>query len=101
MACGVWRAAPEPAAWRRCTWTRVLATIGVSGVASDASAAAVEPVADVLRLLPPAAQVWAVDADASIVCPGSRLVDGIELLPGVPHLDRWPAAPANHLIRLR
>ncbi|MEO5900797.1 MAG: ABC transporter substrate-binding protein [Ilumatobacteraceae bacterium] len=57
--------------------------------------------ADVLERLPPAAQVWAVDANAYIVRPGPRLVDGVELLAGLLHPDRWPAPQTDRAIRLR
>ncbi|HET7487442.1 MAG TPA: ABC transporter substrate-binding protein [Acidimicrobiales bacterium] len=44
--------------------------------------------------LPPA-EVWAVDADAYVVRPGPRVVDGCEILAGVLHPDRaGPADPA-------
>ncbi len=38
--------------------------------------------------LPAGAQVWAVDADAYVVRPGPRLVDGAELLGAILHPDR-------------
>jgi len=33
--------------------------------------------------------------------PGPRLVDGVELLAGVLHPDRWPTPPTRRAIRLR
>lgn len=50
------------------------------------------------ELVPPGAQLWAVDADAMFVRPGPRLVDGVETLaailhPGVVELDREAARP--------
>lgn len=38
-------------------------------------------------VLPPGAEVWAVDADAMFVRPGPRLVDGVEALAGIAHPD--------------
>lgn len=38
--------------------------------------------------LPPAAEVWAVDADAYVVRPGPRVVDGCEMLAAVLHPPR-------------
>lgn len=37
--------------------------------------------------LPPAADLWAVDADAAFVRPGPRLVDGVETLAAIAHPD--------------
>lgn len=39
-------------------------------------------------VLPPGAEVWAVDADAYLVRPGPRVVDGCEMLASVLHPDR-------------
>jgi iron complex transport system substrate-binding protein len=46
--------------------------------------------ADVVRrgVLPPGAEVWAVDADAVVVRPGPRVVDGVELFASILHPDR-------------
>jgi iron complex transport system substrate-binding protein len=44
-------------------------------------------------VLPPEADVWAVDADAAFVRPGPRLVDGVEALAGVFHPMALPARP--------
>ena len=38
-------------------------------------------------VVPPTAQLWAVDADAMFVRPGPRLVDGVEVLAGIAHPD--------------
>jgi len=38
-------------------------------------------------VLPPGAEVWAVDADAVVVRPGPRLVDGVELFASILHPD--------------
>lgn len=44
---------------------------------------------DVVRrgVLPPNAEVWAVDADAVVVRPGPRVVDGVELFASILHPD--------------
>ena len=52
-------------------------------------------------VLPPAAEVWAVDADAYIVRPGPRLVDGVALLAAVLHPDRVGAPDPAQARRLR
>ncbi|MCU1504442.1 MAG: hypothetical protein JWM12_3796 [Ilumatobacteraceae bacterium] len=65
------------------------------------TAGAAKQAAEVLHLLPPAAEVWAVDANAYIVRPGPRLVDGVELLAGLLHPDHWPAPPRDRSVRLR
>lgn len=39
-------------------------------------------------VLPPGAEVWAVDADAVVVRPGPRVVDGVELFAAILHPDR-------------
>jgi iron complex transport system substrate-binding protein len=44
-------------------------------------------------LLPSAAELWAVDADAAFVRPGPRLVDGVEALAAIAHPDALPARP--------
>ena len=48
-------------------------------------------------VLPPAADVWAVDADALFVRPGPRLVEGVETLAAVFHRDAFglPAGRAE------
>ncbi len=44
-------------------------------------------------VLPPAAQVWAVDADAAFVRPGPRLIDGVEALAAILHPGVVPDRP--------
>jgi iron complex transport system substrate-binding protein len=44
-------------------------------------------------VLPPGAEVWAVDADAAYVRPGPRLVDGVEALASLCHPLALPARP--------
>jgi iron complex transport system substrate-binding protein len=48
-------------------------------------AQAIEQARDVAHLLPTSAEVWAIDADAVMVRPGPRLVDGVEALASVLH----------------
>ncbi|MFC0004496.1 ABC transporter substrate-binding protein [Micromonospora siamensis] len=48
----------------------------------------------------PGAEVWAVDADALIVRPGPRLVDGVEAIAAILHPDAVPAAPAGSVARV-
>lgn len=50
----------------------------------------------VLAHLPPECEVWAIDADAVMVRPGPRLVDGVEALATVFH---GLAIPPDHLVR--
>jgi iron complex transport system substrate-binding protein len=38
----------------------------------------------------PSAQVWAIDADAIVVRPGPRVVDGVEALGSILHPDAVP-----------
>jgi iron complex transport system substrate-binding protein len=44
-------------------------------------------------LVPPGAELWAVDADAHFVRPGPRLVDGVEVLAGILHPEDCPPRP--------
>lgn len=47
-------------------------------------------------VLPPGAEVWAIDADAIVVRPGPRLVDGVEALAAILHPERaGPVDPAS------
>ncbi|HEY5009910.1 MAG TPA: ABC transporter substrate-binding protein, partial [Acidimicrobiales bacterium] len=48
-------------------------------------AQAIEQARDVADLLPESAEVWAIDADAVMVRPGPRLVDGVEALATMIH----------------
>ncbi len=50
----------------------------------------------VLSLLPSSSQVWAIDADAVMVRPGPRLIEGVEALAAV---VQGIAAPPAHLVR--
>jgi iron complex transport system substrate-binding protein len=44
-------------------------------------------------LVPPGAELWAVDADAHFVRPGPRVVDGVEVLAGILHPERCAPRP--------
>lgn len=59
--------------------------------------------ADVLAAghLPPAAEVWAIDADAYVVRPGPRVVDGAEVLGTILHPDRCGAPDPSKARRIR
>ena len=54
------------------------------GFGIDGAAALAEQVAGG-GLVPPSADVWAVDADAYVVRPGPRVVDGVEMLASIFH----------------
>ena len=65
---------------------------------------AIEQARDVLDLMPTRAAVWAIDADAVVVRPGPRLVDGAEALAAAffgPEVAGLPALPAEVIQRLR
>lgn len=67
-------------------------------------AGALEQGHTVLHRLPAHARVWAIDADAVMVRPGPRLVDGAEALAGAfygPEILRRAALPENLISRLR
>ena len=51
-------------------------------------------------VLPPGMPVWAVDADASWVRPGPRLVDGVEALAAIAHPGAVPL-PTNAAVLVR
>ncbi|MFM2077030.1 MAG: hypothetical protein RJA49_920 [Actinomycetota bacterium] len=54
---------------------------------------------EVLHLMPPRAQVWAIDADAVMVRPGPRLVDGAEAVATAMFGSEVTGIDADHLIR--
>jgi iron complex transport system substrate-binding protein len=65
---------------------------------------AVEQAQAVLALMPSRAAVWAIDADAVVVRPGPRLVDGVQALTAAffgPEIAGLPALPAEVIQRLR
>ena len=47
-------------------------------------------------LLPPDAELWAVDADAFVVRPGPRVTEGVETFAAILHPDRIGPARARH-----
>jgi iron complex transport system substrate-binding protein len=54
--------------------------------------------------MPTRAAVWAIDADAVVVRPGPRLVDGVHALAAAffgPEIAGLPALPAEVIQRLR
>ena len=48
----------------------------------------------------PSTPVWAIDADALIVRPGPRLIDGVEALAAILHPDATSQPPTNHIARV-
>ncbi|NNE11224.1 MAG: cobalamin-binding protein, partial [Ilumatobacter sp.] len=52
-------------------------------------------------LLPADAEVWAIDADAVVVRPGPRVVEGVEVLASVLHPDRRDDPDPARARRLR
>ena len=51
--------------------------------------------------MPDGAEVWAIDADAIMVRPGPRVVEGVEVLAGILHPDRCGPPPAERARRIR
>jgi iron complex transport system substrate-binding protein len=66
------------------------------GYGLDASS---EQARSILTNLPTSAQVWAIDADAVMVRPGPRLVDGVEALASILH--GVGSTPTNLIARIR
>ena len=67
-------------------------------------AGAVEQAHKVLGQMPARATIWAIDADAVVVRPGPRLVDGAEAIAAAlfgPEIAGLPALPAEVIQRLR
>jgi iron complex transport system substrate-binding protein len=62
----------------------------------DGAVAQAEPVVAALPGLP----VWAIDADAIVVRPGPRLVDGVEAIAAILHPDVVPAPPPGRIARV-
>jgi iron complex transport system substrate-binding protein len=48
----------------------------------------------------PSTPIWAIDADALIVRPGPRLIEGVEALNAILHPDALPHPPTNHIARV-
>jgi iron complex transport system substrate-binding protein len=76
---------------RATTWADIVAAqpdivvVSPCGYGLDGAAAQASEVAAQL----PGVPIWAIDADALIVRPGPRVVDGVEALAGVFHPDRF------------
>jgi iron complex transport system substrate-binding protein len=51
-------------------------------------------------VLPAGAEVWAVDADAFVVRPGPRVVEGAETFAAILHPERWRAADPTAAVRV-
>jgi len=62
-------------------------------------AGAVEQAQAAVRALP-GVPVWAIDADAIVVRPGPRLVDGVETIASILHPDAVPAPPPQTVHRV-
>lgn len=94
----------------RCTWDDVIHTQAECVVAMPcgcdvaASARAFQEVAalDVWRDLPATYlwQLYAVDATSYFSRPGPRVVEGVEILAGMLHPDRWPAPGPEQAVRV-
>jgi iron complex transport system substrate-binding protein len=52
-------------------------------------------------LLPEGTPVWVVDADASFVRPGPRVVEGVEVLAAIAHPDVWAAPDPTSSVLVR
>ncbi|MDE0804148.1 MAG: ABC transporter substrate-binding protein [Acidimicrobiales bacterium] len=87
-------------------WSEVAAAaaevvlVAPCGYRLDGAAELAQQVIDAGRL-PPDAEVWALDADAHIVRPGPRVVDGAEIIGQVLHPDRCGPPDPAHARRLR
>jgi iron complex transport system substrate-binding protein len=51
-------------------------------------------------VLPAGAEVWAVDADAFVVRPSPRVVDGVEMFASILHPDRHGSAEPRSATRV-
>ena len=51
-------------------------------------------------MLPPGAEVWALDADAIIVRPGPRLVEGVAAIAAILHPERAGRRPPGAARRI-
>jgi iron complex transport system substrate-binding protein len=78
-------------------WAKLaFAALAPCGFSLDGAAAQAE---SVLHLLPARAAVWAIDADAVMVRPGPRLVDGAEALATAMFGSDVTGIDANAVIR--
>jgi iron complex transport system substrate-binding protein len=84
------------------TWAQVAAAapefvlLAPCGFHLDAAAAQARTVADRF----PGVPVWAIDADALVVRPGPRLVDGVEAIAAILHPEQLPAPPTGRVVRV-
>jgi iron complex transport system substrate-binding protein len=62
---------------------------------------AAELATTVLDRVPPGAEVWAIDADAVVVRPGPRIVEGVEVMAAVLHPGRCGAPDPERARRIR
>lgn len=74
-------------------WERIVGSgaevviVSPCGFRLDGAAELARQVIDAGRV-PPDAEVWAIDADAVVVRPGPRVVDGVEVMASILHPDR-------------
>lgn len=87
------------------SWDDVAATgaevvvVSPCGFGLDGAASQARHLVDI-GVLPPGAEVWAIDADGIIVRPGPRVVDGVETLAGIIHPQRCGAPPPACAVRI-
>lgn len=62
---------------------------------------AAELAGTVLDRVPPNAEVWAIDADAVVVRPGPRVVEGVEVMAAILHPDRCGTPDPERARRIR
>lgn len=89
----------HPTSWDEITAARPDVVV-VAPCGYDCAGAATQA-ATISGHLPVDAQLWAVDANAYIVRPGPRLVDGVELLASVLHPSLFGPPPPERATRLR
>ncbi|GIF75506.1 ABC transporter substrate-binding protein [Asanoa siamensis] len=70
----------------------VVAPCGYDLAGATAQATALAP-------LFPGTPIWAIDADALVVRPGRRLIDGVEAMAAILHPTAVPTPPPNHIAR--
>jgi iron complex transport system substrate-binding protein len=89
------------------TWEAIVAAapdvivVSPCGFHLDAAAAQAGVVVRELAGRLPSAQVWAIDADAIVVRPGPRVVDGVEALGSILHPDAVPVMRPGAVRRIR
>ena len=62
---------------------------------------AAELAGTVLGRVPPDAEIWAIDADAVVVRPGPRVVEGVEIMAAILHPERFGAPDPERARRIR